>query len=187
MTRTPMPLHPRKPLDPQLVARIRPHMEEEDTQSLLAIYQDYEVSRWSPEAFQAIRYILIERGQEIPQPSPKLCPACAVSAPGHALDCECGYDFTVPLIIEDAPKPFVAHCNLLQFKCDQEWESLDRTSDRYMRYCRKCDHRVYFCRTEDQFRNHASSGHCVAIAVTTPGDLKNEIRSLGVPRPPRPK
>jgi hypothetical protein len=182
-----MPLRPRKPFDPQLVARIRPHMEEENTERLLTIYKDYDVSGWSQEAFQAIRYILIERGQEIPQPDPKLCPACGVSSPGHALECECGYDFTVPLIIEDVPKPFVAHCNLLQFKCDQEWESLDVTNTGDIRYCRKCDHRVYLCRTEGQFRYHASMRNCVAITVMNPSKPKSEIRTAGIPRRPRPE
>ena len=182
-----MSLSPRKPFDPQLVAAIRPNMEEKTTAKLLAMYQAYDVSSWSPEAFQAIRYILIERGEEIPQPADKLCPACNVRAPGHALDCECGYDFTSPPTIKEEPKPFVAHCNLLQFKCDQEWESLDRTYDRDMRYCHKCDHRVYFCRTEDQFRKHARKGNCVAITVMNPTVPESEMRTAGIPLMPLPE
>jgi hypothetical protein len=178
---------PRQPFNPQLVAAIRPNMEAKKTETLLAIYQAYDVSRWSPEAFQAIRYILIERGEEIPQPADKLCPACAVRTPGHALECECGYDFTAPSIIEDEPKPFVAHCNLLQFRCNQEWESLDKTYDRDMRYCRKCDQRVYFCRTEEQFRLHARRGHCVALTLMNPVESESEMLTAGIPRIPDPE
>jgi hypothetical protein len=160
-----MPLNPRRPFDPQLVAAIRPNMERKSTPELLAIYQEYDVSQWSMEAFQAIRYILIERGQEIPEPARKLCPACGVTAPGHALDCECGYDFTVPLVVEEEPQPFVAYCKYQQSKCTQDWESLDRTNNQDMKYCRECDERVYFCRTKDQFRRFTRAGNCVAIAI----------------------
>ncbi len=178
---------PRKSLNPQLVAAIRPNMESKSTRTLLAIYGKYDVSCLSPEAFQAIRYILIERGQEIPEPARKLCPACGVTALGHALDCECGYDFTQPLIIEEDPKPFVAHCNLLQFKCSQAWESLDKTHRRDMRHCRKCEEHVYFCRTEYEFRSHARRGHCVAITVTNPSDPESEMRTAGMPMMPEPE
>lgn len=162
-------------------------MESKSNDALLAIYKAYDVASWSAETFQAIRYILIERGLEIPEPARKLCPACSVSAPGHALDCECGYDFTEPSIIEDEPKPFVAHCNLLQFKCAQAWESLDTTYDRDMRYCRECDERVYFCRTADQFRRHARKGHCVAITVMNPNESETEMRTAGMPRMSEPE
>ncbi len=182
-----MPSFPRKPFNPQLVATIRPNMESKSTPALLAIYREYNVSYWSSEAFQAIRYILIERGQEIPEPARKPCPACGVTGLGQALDCECGYDFTKSLILEDKPKPFVAHCNILQFKCLQEWDSLDETNDRDMRYCRGCDERVYFCRTEDQFRRHARKGHCVAITVMNPTDSEFEMRTAGMPRMPEPE
>ena len=182
-----MPSYPRKPFNPQLVATIRPNMESKSTPALRAIYREYDVSHWSPEAFQAIRYILIERGQEIPEPARKLCPACGVTALGQALDCECGYDFTKPLIIEEDPKPFVAHCNLLQFKCTQDWESLDKTYNRDTRYCRKCDERVYFCRTEGEFSHHARRDHCVAITVMNPVEPESEMRTAGIPRMPEPE
>lgn len=177
----------RKPFNPQLVAAIRPYMERKRTEALLAIYKAYDLASWSPEAFQAIRYILIERSQEVPEPAKKLCPACGASASGDARDCECGYDFTAPLRLEDEPKPFVAHCNLLQIQCDQEWELLDRTRVRDTRYCHKCDHRVYLCRTEDQFRKHARMGHCVAITVMNPVEPESQMRTAGMPRMPQPE
>lgn len=45
-------------------------MRERDTEDLLQIYAAHDAEEWSDEAFEAIRLVLLERGETPPQPKP---------------------------------------------------------------------------------------------------------------------
>ncbi|MBD2294478.1 hypothetical protein H6G06_13575 [Anabaena sphaerica FACHB-251] len=53
--------------------------------------------------------------------------------------------------------------DILEFRCPQEWDSLNQTEDRDVRYCKVCSQNVYMCSTPQEFTKNAKSGKCVAI------------------------
>lgn len=62
------------------------------------------------------------------------------------------------------PIAAVSSCALFKFQCRKLWESLTPTRDTDIRFCDECHHAVYFCHSMSELRQHASNGHCAAIA-----------------------
>jgi hypothetical protein len=52
-----------------------------------------------------------------------------------------------------------------RFKCPKLWYDLRRTNRRDVRHCDQCGQHVFLCRTEDELKQHASRGNCVAFAT----------------------
>jgi uncharacterized protein (TIGR02996 family) len=52
-----------------------------------------------------------------------------------------------------------------EFQCPKQWQDLDATADRNVRFCWDCREQVHYCDTITTARAHAQEGHCVAIDV----------------------
>ncbi|MCI0463238.1 MAG: TIGR02996 domain-containing protein [Gemmataceae bacterium] len=73
----------------------------------------------------------------------------------------------------------VEACVTFAFKCPQRWNNLQLTDDESIRHCSQCDQDVYYCHTTAEARQHAASGHCVAVdmrATRLPGDINRSER-----------
>lgn len=49
------------------------------------------------------------------------------------------------------------------FQCEAEWDELDETSEKRIRFCNQCQKQVHFCDTDEQLLNAIKSNLCVAI------------------------
>jgi uncharacterized protein (TIGR02996 family) len=49
------------------------------------------------------------------------------------------------------------------FMCDRQWDEMQTTDDRRVRYCDSCRQTVHFSDTIEEARHHARAGHCVAV------------------------
>lgn len=58
-------------LNEQLVKDIHQSMDSNSTEDLIRIWEDNDRSEYSNEAFEAIRQLLVERGQQIPEQPPQ--------------------------------------------------------------------------------------------------------------------
>jgi uncharacterized protein (TIGR02996 family) len=50
------------------------------------------------------------------------------------------------------------------YRCPNQWGMLAPTEESGVRFCESCRQQVYFCETGGEVRQHALSGHCVAIS-----------------------
>lgn len=60
------------------------------------------------------------------------------------------------------------------FGCPERWDALAPTEVAAVRFCGACQERVYYCHTIEEAREHAKSGHCVAVdegLPRAPGDV----------------
>ena len=62
-----------------------------------------------------------------------------------------------------------------EFECPLQWELLATTDDPNVRRCVACNHDVYLCQTEAEFRDRARAGDCVAA----PTPLVKAMSGLG--------
>ncbi len=68
------------------------------------------------------------------------------------------------------------------FLCDLRWEDLQSTDAPTIRICDKCKHSVHYCDSISEARDHARSGHCVAVdigVIRRENDLEEEEMLLG--------
>jgi uncharacterized protein (TIGR02996 family) len=72
-------------------------------------------------------------------------------------------------------RPPIENCGIrFKFRCPRQWQALTLTDDSKVRFCSACAKNVYYSETVDEARDHAQSGHCVAVAPglpRTPGDI----------------
>ena len=84
------------------------------------------------------------------------------------------------LVIENCRSAF-------QFKCPKQWEKLQPTDDRAVRFCEECRQQVHYCDTITEARNHASNSDCIAVdigIIRRGGDLfGGQFAVLGRPSP----
>ncbi len=82
------------------------------------------------------------------------------------------------------------------FRCPKTWDSLAPTDEPGIRICHDCKSPVFFCHTEEEARQFASAGQCVALSSrvrptppSTPAD-EFEHATTGMlyvpPAPPAP-
>ena len=73
-----------------------------------------------------------------------------------------------------------------RFKCPRRWDRLQLTSLEGVRHCFECDRDVYLALIEEDFRQHADGGRCIAVQVVTPNALKETepVYFLGSPDAP---
>jgi hypothetical protein len=57
---------------------------------------------------------------------------------------------------------FIRNCRIA-FKCDQSWESLNKTSAASVRHCSKCSKDVVRCNNVRQLKKALLDNSCVAI------------------------
>lgn len=69
------------------------------------------------------------------------------------------------------------------FKCPRLWERLTPTENGNVRHCSACDRDVHLALTEEDFRQHADAGRCVAIRVFTRDGTERADRDYWVGRP----
>ena len=78
-------------------------------------------------------------------------------------------------------------CNF-SFRCPRAWDHLSLTDNADIRHCLECDRDVYLALTEQDFRQYANEGRCVAVKVLQPElsaeDGKKEFFTLGQVRIP---
>lgn len=50
------------------------------------------------------------------------------------------------------------------FRCGQTWGALKAVQGvPGVKYCERCESAVHLCRSAEEFEEHASRGHCVAL------------------------
>src|SRR5262249_13004334 len=77
-----------------LIQEIRHTMHAKLTEELIEIYRHHNAEAYSAEAFEAIRQVLLTRGEAIPAIAPtKQCPHCGLRSHETVLQCDCGYHF----------------------------------------------------------------------------------------------
>jgi len=54
------------------------------------------------------------------------------------------------------------------FRCHQQWQSLERTSDARIRYCHECSRPVVLCQNDGELRTSLEADECVAIPSSEP-------------------
>lgn len=94
-------------MDEKLVEQYRKNLEEKSTEELLKVWEENNRVEWLDEAFEAIRKILIGRGEILPaqkideeQPEAiKKCPNCGLENLESALWCRCRHDFRIGGVI----------------------------------------------------------------------------------------
>jgi uncharacterized protein (TIGR02996 family) len=62
-----------------------------------------------------------------------------------------------------------------EFLCERQWEELQPTGDRAVRFCDGCRQQVHYCDTIVEARKQASAGHCIALdlgVIRRDGDLQ---------------
>lgn len=52
---------------------------------------------------------------------------------------------------------------IFSFNCTQKWIALDVTVDNDIKFCRKCEKKVYLCKTDEDLNLNVKLGNCVAI------------------------
>jgi uncharacterized protein (TIGR02996 family) len=50
-----------------------------------------------------------------------------------------------------------------KFRCPKQWERLRALGNPAVRFCYDCHKSVYYCHTIEEARQHARSGHCIAV------------------------
>jgi len=76
----------------------------------------------------------------------------------------------------------IKHCNLFGSECSQKWESFSKIekSERNVRFCDKCEKKVYLCKTDAEYEKQKIAGNCVAVDHMAPGK-KKLVRLAGAP------
>lgn len=77
------------------------------------------------------------------------------------------------------PKALIRNCSF-KFKCGQSWDSLARLpsyKESYIRYCEKCDQKVYWVDSQSEVLMHIEANHCIAISF----DLTFTAKQLNKP------
>lgn len=73
----------------------------------------------------------------------------------------------------------------MRFECPRTWEGLAPTDDPGVRRCEACRQDVYFCATDEETREHARAGHCIAREEPD-ASLYSSRLVLGRPERPEP-
>jgi uncharacterized protein (TIGR02996 family) len=61
------------------------------------------------------------------------------------------------------------------FVCGRRWEEMQPTEDTAVRFCNACEENVHYCDTIHEARQHAETGHCIAVdlgIIRRKGDLE---------------
>lgn len=67
-----------------------------------------------------------------------------------------------------------------EFECPKDWNSLQKTSTEDIRFCDKCEKKVYLCDTEQKARIHSAFfNHCVAIDENLTDSINNPQKDSG--------
>ena len=71
------------------------------------------------------------------------------------------------------------------FKCPKRWEQLQiiRGENPDVRHCRKCEQRVFFCRSDEELAMAIRANRCVAIPTYTMREDETDT-TLGLPADP---
>jgi uncharacterized protein (TIGR02996 family) len=64
------------------------------------------------------------------------------------------------------------------YECPKQWEHLRSTTDDAIRFCEACKQNVYYCDTITAARDHAGSGHCVAVDAGLPRKERDLVPRL---------
>lgn len=78
-----------------------------------------------------------------------------------------------------SPRALIRNCSF-RYKCGQSWDSLailPSYDSSYMRYCKKCNQKVYWVGSESEILMHVEANHCVAISF----DLTFTAKQLNKP------
>jgi uncharacterized protein (TIGR02996 family) len=72
-------------------------------------------------------------------------------------------------------RPPIENCGLqFRFACPKQWEALRPTENASVRFCDRCERRVFYCHSVGEARGLALRGECVAVDTTltrNPGDV----------------
>ena len=64
-------------------------------------------------------------------------------------------------------KRTIQNCKFeFKFKCPLNWILLKKTDDENVRFCIKCEEKVYFCSSDEDTLTHVKAGHCIAREIT---------------------
>jgi hypothetical protein len=76
----------------------------------------------------------------------------------------------------------------LNYYCAKSWDELIETKNPAIKFCKQCNHEVYFCETMEDFNKRALAGQCVAYLVYKDTGLGKVAvdNPIGLPkRPPK--
>ena len=63
---------------------------------------------------------------------------------------------------------------IFSFNCTQKWIGLDVTVDKDIKFCRKCEKKVYLCKTDEDLNLNVKLGSPKPILLKIAPDLSNE-------------
>ncbi|WP_353200122.1 hypothetical protein [Sandarakinorhabdus sp.] len=66
------------------------------------------------------------------------------------------------LSINDEKGYFIRNCKF-GYQCPKDWDELEKTKNDYIRFCRKCEQKVYFCEDDSDVYEAILENRCVAI------------------------
>jgi len=52
-----------------------------------------------------------------------------------------------------------------KFRCDKQWQDLERTEDPKVRYCNSCEEEIHYVHTNKELRKAIEANQCVALVV----------------------
>jgi len=71
-----------------------------------------------------------------------------------------------------------------EVRCHKLWKLLDPTPIDDVRYCPECERDVHSVRTQEEYRQHAEQGHCVAVRLHPRGAAeRDDCRGVMMGRP----
>lgn len=63
---------------------------------------------------------------------------------------------------DDEMKYQIRNCEIA-FKCEAEWDDLDETKEKRIKFCNQCQKQVHLCDTDELLLHAIKSNLCVAI------------------------
>ena len=78
------------------------------------------------------------------------------------------------------PLPLIRNCRFA-FRCHQQWQSLEQTTDPRVRYCHECSRQVVLCRRDSELRAALQADECVAVEIPGPRGLVHTVGVLEIP------
>ncbi|HMM81148.1 MAG TPA: hypothetical protein PKC65_14115 [Pyrinomonadaceae bacterium] len=73
----------------------------------------------------------------------------------------------------------IKNCELI-FECPKQWDELEPTANKAVRFCGTCDRGVYLAEDEDTLAMLAAAGKCVAFADSTNTLEELPLRIVGM-------
>lgn len=68
--------------------------------------------------------------------------------------------------MEAGSEKIILNCEFnFKYLCPKIWDGLIPTEIDNVRHCTQCERNVFFCRTNEEIRNHAAAGECVAFKI----------------------